>query len=99
MILGGIKYIQKIISNSIDPRFVGKIKKITVGPFYEHISAPLSGQSWKTEIYRPKDLRPGTFSIPPFSCTVKQLYLDLHSKLFVKQVLLSTMNSLKKSTV
>ena len=31
--------------------------------FCEHIYAPLSGLSWKTEIYRPEEIRPGPFSI------------------------------------
>ena len=32
--------------------------------YLEHIYAPLLGLSWKAEIYRPKDLRPGPLSIP-----------------------------------
>ena len=31
--------------------------------FFERIFFPLLGLSWKTEIYRPEDLRPGPFSI------------------------------------
>ena len=34
--------------------------------FFKHISAPVSGLSWKTEIYRPEDLRLGALSIHHF---------------------------------
>ena len=40
-----------------------KLKKAELRNFFEHINAPLSGLSWKTEIYRPEDLRVGPFSI------------------------------------
>ena len=33
--------------------------------FLNILNATLSGLSWKTEIYRPKDLRPGPFGIRP----------------------------------
>ena len=32
---------------------------------FKHIFCPLLGLSWKTEIYRTKELRPGCFSIRP----------------------------------
>ena len=49
--------------------------------FFEHIYALQLGQSWKTEIFRPEDLRQGRFSICQLKIPLQKL-LFLFSRTF-----------------
>ena len=44
--------------------------------FFEHVKRPSIGLSWKTEIYRPKDLRAGAFSIHPIQTFLIDVFQD-----------------------